>query len=231
MFALSVHGPAGLAFAAPVYFAVAASLTALSAFRLKRASVTIASGVLMLALAPGTFLLLDRLERIAEQRRVAATQVSDVRDELILSARGRPLGVRISYSVSVPATGYFGITPSLYSRDPAAGRLQLAAMKWTIDGHPEPRPFQAERSHAIVVELYPTLLFIKPQGERCLSPIAVPALPESPTPKPLRLEISETPYGAPWRGGREESTHGAYDIGEMYRGVLAEGLQPCKIGP
>jgi hypothetical protein len=80
-----------------------------------------------------------------------------------------------------------------------------------------------------VVELYPPILFIKPRGERCLSPVLPPSLPEPSAPKPLRLDISETPYGAPWRGGREESTRAAYDLAEMYRGVLAEGLEPCKV--
>jgi hypothetical protein len=229
LLAISVHGPSGLPLAAGLYLALAAGATAWTAHRLRSRPLVIAMGAGTLALAPGVFFLLNWVEDRTYKNRIAETQVSDVGDEPILSASGRPIGVRISFAVSVPGTGYFGITPSLSSREPATERLRLDAMRWTIDGRPEPRPFEAGRRHAVVVELYPPILFIKPRGERCLSPVLPPSLPEPSAPKPLRLDISETPYGAPWRGGREESTRAAYDLAEMYRGVLAERLEPCKV--
>jgi hypothetical protein len=231
LFALSVHGPSGLLLAAPLYLAGAAALTVLSAFRVRSFLLTLASGAVALALAPGIFWLLGKMENIAYASRLAGTQVADVRDESIISKRsGRPIGVRISFTVSVPDTGYFGISPQLYSGNPATGHLQLAAMQSTLDGTAESKPFEKGRSHTVVAELYPTPLFIKPQGERCLSQVPIPKLPEGNAPAPLRLDIPETPYGAPWRGGREEWTQGAYDLVAMYRAVLAEELKPCKVG-
>jgi len=230
LLALSVHGPSGLPLASGLYLALAAGATAWTAHRLRSMPLIVAMGAGMLALAPGVFFLLNWVEDRAYKNRIAETQVSDVRDEAILSASGRPIGVRVSFAVSVPGTGYFGITPSLSSREPATERLRLDAMRWTLDGRAEPQPFEAGRRHALAVELYPPILFIKPGGERCLSPVPLPSLPEPSVPEALRIEISDTRYGAPWRGGREESTRAAYDLAEMYRGVLAEGLEACKAG-
>ena len=55
----------------------------------------------------------------------------------------------------------------------------------------------------------------------------VPPLPGDTSRTPLRLTISETTYGNVYRGGREELTRGRYDLAELYRGVLAEGLTRC----
>jgi hypothetical protein len=230
MLALSVHAPSGLASAAPVYLAVAATLTAFAAYRVKSTPLTLGVGLLMLALAPGIYLALDLLENIVYERRLAATAVSDVRDEPILSAAGRPIGVRLSFAVVLPNAGYFGISPSLDSPGAATERLRLDPMKRTIDGRLESVRFEPGRRHELVIELYPPILFIKPQGERCLTSVAAPTLPEPSVAKPLRIMIYETSYGLPWRGGREESTRGAYDLAAMYRGVLAEGLKPCTVG-
>jgi len=229
LLALSVHGPSGLAVAAFVYFALAAGITVFSALRSKSIALTIVSGALMLGLAPATFLLLERIESIAYERRIAGTRVSDVRDEPILSAGGRPIGVRLSFAVVVPSAGYFGISPSLDAPGAATERLSLVPMRRTMDGRPESGRFEPGRRHELVIELYPPILFIRPQGERCLAPTQVPPLSEPSAARPLRVMIYETSYGLPWRGGREESTHGAYDLAAMYRGVLAEGLQPCKV--
>lgn len=229
MLALSVHGPSGLAAAALVYFAAAAGLTWWIGRRVDGVGALLGAGVLMLAAAPGVFSLLGQLERIAYERRVAATRVGEVRDQAIVSANGQPIGVRLTYTVSVPKRGYFGILPALYAREPRSERLSLNAVRWTIDGSNEPRPFEPGQVHAMVVELYPAILFIA-RGERCISPLPVPPLPDTIAPSPLRVVISETTYGNTYNGGREQLTRGAYDLAALYRGVLGEGLKPCKVG-
>jgi hypothetical protein len=229
--ALSVHGPSGMAVVAPVYLAAAVCLTWWSARRGGSVLSLVGPGVLTLAAAPGILLTLDYLEGRAYQRRIAGTRVTDVRDEAILSAAGRPIGVRVAYTVTVPVRGYFAIVPSLSTRDSRHERLTIHAQQRTIDGRRDPVMFEPGKAHAMVVELYPAILVIA-RGERCrsLTPAVRLSDSDSAAPAPLRLAISETTYGNPYHGGQERLTRGTYDLGELYRGVLAEELSPCRIG-
>ena len=230
MFALSVHAPAGLGVAAPLYFAAAAALTWWTAR--KSGWLLIVAGVATLAAPPAIYGLLDLAERSARDRRIAATQVSDVSDEPIL-ADGKPIGVRLAFSVVVPERGHFGITPWLYPRREGLRHLQLVPVKWRFDGRPAALdfgPFEAGRKHRLEFDLYPPLIAFAQNGTRCRAPSAAPQLPDS-APGPLLVDISETSYGALWRGGREEPTRATYDVAAMYRAVLAEGLPACRVGP
>ena len=226
MLAGSVHGASALSLAAPVYFVGAAGVTWWVARRHAKMLFLLGTGGLMIAAVPGIILLFDRIDQFQYDRRIAATRVTDVRDEPILSATGRPIGVRVSYKVSVPSRGYFAITPSLYGVGPRNERLSLGAARWMIDGSAEPKQFEPGRENDMVVELYPTILFFR-RDERCLSTNQIPPLPEGSAPAPLRIAISESSYGNTYHGGHEESTHGSYDVADLYRGVLAEGLSPC----
>jgi hypothetical protein len=220
---ISVHGPAGLGIAAVVYMVFALGLTSWVATRYRTIPALAGIGLLSVAAVPAIVAGLDRIERIRYDRRIAATRVSDVRDEPILSSTtGRPIGVRVSYSVSVPERGYFGITPWLSSRDPKAERLLLAPSYRRIDE----RPFEAGRTRAMVFELYPRILVFT-KDDRCLERTWLTPLPESTAARPLAITISETRYGETYHGGREEFTTGSYDLAELYRGVIAEGLNPC----
>jgi hypothetical protein len=229
LFLASIHGPAGLTVGAPLYLGVAAALTWWAGR--KSWTLLIVTGTAMLAAAPGLHFVLDKAERIAYDQRLAATQVSEVADEPILSA-GKPIGVRLSFSVVVPKRGYFSIVPWLYPRNERLRHLQLVSVpsKWRFDARqgPELGPFEAGRKHRLEFELYPPFLAFSAQGERCLAPASVPPPPETAA-GPLLVDISETSYGAPWRGGREEPTRTDYDVAAMYRAVLAEGLPACKV--
>ena len=225
--ALSIHGPTGLIAAAPIYFVGAVCVTWVVARRGSRAIALVGTGLVTLAAAPGLVALMAGLESLAYDRRIAATRVSEVRDEAILSARtGRPIGVRLTYVVAVPKRGYFGILPSIYSSGPRTERLSLHTARWTIDGRTGATPFEPGKSHAMDVELYPGP-FVLARGERCLSSLAIPPLPTDVVATPLRVMISESTYGDVFRGDRERVTEGAYDLAELYRAVLAEGLRPC----
>jgi hypothetical protein len=224
---ISVHGPAGLGIAAIVYLVVALGLTSWVSARHRTIRALLGVGFMSAIAAPAIVASLVRVEEFRNDRRVAATRVTNVRDEPILSAStGKPIGVRVSYNVAVPSRGYFAITPSLYGNDPKTERLLLGAARWTIDGSRDPKPFEPGKTHAMVVELYPPSLFFK-GDERCFATSWLTPLPESTTAHPLRIFISESPYGATYRGGREELTTNSYDLAELYRGVIAEGLKPC----
>ena len=227
MIVISVHGPAGLATAAGVYFVIAAALTWWAGRRIVSARLQSVVGVALLAAAPAIVAGLAQAEDVAYKRRVAATRVEGVRDEPILSSTGRPMGVRVSYHVTVPKRGYFAILPSLYPRDPRNSRGSVNATLWTIDGHRDPRPFEPGKTHAMVVELYPSVLAFTRDG-RCLAETPGLPMPDEMPPSPLRLMISETGYGNVYSGGQERLTRGSYDFGELYRAVLAEGLKPCR---
>jgi len=223
----SVHGANGLATAAMIYLVVALALTSWVAARHRTIPAVLGVGLLSVAAVPTIIAVLERVEQIRSDRRVAATRIANVRDEPILSAlTGKPIGVRVSYEVTVPARGYFAITPSLYSRDPKTERLSLGSARWTIDGSRDPKPFEANKAHSMVVELYPPTLFFK-RDDRCFASSWITELPESTVARPLRIAISESMYGETWRGGREETTTGSYDLAELYRGVIAEKLAPC----
>jgi hypothetical protein len=227
MLVVSVHGPSGLGIAACVYFVLTVVLTWLAARQLASTLAFVGIGCAMLAAVPGIVALLAKVEDIAYKRRIAATRVGDVHDEIILSASGHPIGVRLAYTVTVPKRGYFGIVPTLYGRDARSERLNLNAARWTIDGSSNETPFEPGKTHAMVVELYPPILFFFRRDERCVATTLVPPLPDSVARAPLRVMISETTYGNVYNGGTEQLTRGAYDLGELYRGVLAEGLKPC----
>src|SRR5262245_11927366 len=225
MLAVSVHGPSGLAIAAGIYLVVAVLFTWLAARQVANTLAFVGVSCALLAAVPAIFAVLAKVDDIAYRRRIAGTHVGDVRDEVILSAKGQPIGVRLSYTVTVPSRGYFGIVPTLYGRDARSERLVLNAARWTIDGRSDPTPFEPRKTHVMVVELYPSILSFN-RGERCLS-ATIPPLPDSIARSPLRVVISETTYGRWYDGDPEQLTRGAYDLGELYRGVLAEGLKPC----
>jgi hypothetical protein len=227
MAAMSVHGPDALPIAAGAYFVIAAGLTWWAGRRMASALRFAGVGLALLAAAPAVVAVVIKAEEVAYQRRIAATRVDDVRDEPILGVSGRPIGVRVSYRVTAPKRGYFWILPSLYSQAKQGNRGIMSTGRWTIDGSSEPRPFERGRTHVMVVELYPSLLFFGREG-RCLSvPVGLP-VPDVMPAAPLRLAISETTFGDSYRDGTEQVTRGAYDIGKLYQGVLAEGLQNCR---
>ena len=53
-------------------------------------------GVVIVAAAAAIYVALEQLERRRYEARVAATRVSELHDEPILSEAGRPIGVRLS---------------------------------------------------------------------------------------------------------------------------------------
>ncbi|MGH8668334.1 MAG: hypothetical protein ACREUH_03800 [Burkholderiales bacterium] len=213
---LSVHGPAGTALAAAVYFPIALGLTAWAAAR-RSWPFLLSAGVLLVAAAPGLYLALDQRDQHLYRQRVAATLVSELRDEPIVSDAGRPIGVRLWFTVSVPQSGSYAISPALYG----AEGLYLNAMRRSLDARAEAWEYEAGRPHRQSAELYPPILVLSAKGVRCLSPYH-PPLPQRAAPVPLRIVIYETPFA-----GRTART---YSLPDLYRNVMAERLPPCKAG-
>ena len=223
LFLLSIHGPSALLYAAPAYLVIAAALT-WWASRKSWIALGVA-GVALLGAAPLTFVAFEKAERIAYQRRIADTQISEVRDEPILIA-GLPIGVRVAYRVVTPTRGYFGIFASIDGEG-----FSLSPRRWSFDGSTgiEFGPFEPRRQHAVVVDLYPETYHAEEGNKPCFRRVVRP-LPRAGEPAQLRIEIYESPYGSVERGGRPERTAQAYDLGSLLRNVGA-ALPPCKVQP
>lgn len=228
LFLLSVHGPSALLYAAPVYLVVAAALT-WWASRKSWLALAVA-GFALLGAAPLTFQALEQIERLADRQRIAGTQIGDVRDEPILLA-GLPIGVRVSYRVVAPKRGYFAIFPSIQGVGRGEG-FGLSPRRWSFDGRTgiEFGPFEPGRRHDVVVDLYPETYHSEERDTPCFRRVVRP-LPPPGEPAPLRIEISDSPFGSAERGGREERTRGAYDMASLLGNVATAGVPPCKVQP
>ena len=228
LFLSSIHGPSALLYAAPVYLVVAAALTWWAGR--KSWLLLVVAGFAFLGAAPLTFYALERIERIAEQQRIASTQISDVRDEPILLA-GRPVGIRVAYRVVTPKRGYFGVFPSIQGVGRAEG-FGLSPRRWSFDGSAgiEFGPFEPGKRHDVVVDLYPETYQTEEGNTPCFRRVVRP-LPPPGEPVPLRIEITDSPYGSVERSGREEHTRGAYDMASLLSNVAAAGVPPCKVQP
>jgi hypothetical protein len=214
MVALGVHGSSWLPLSAGIYLAAVVALVAWAAVR-HSWRFLLTAGVVMLAVPPAVVLLLDGLERSRYEARLAGTRVSELRDEPIVSGAGRPIGVRLSFAVSVPQSGSFAISPSLYG----AEGLYMNATQRLLDGRADAWEYQAGRTHRQSAELYPPILMRAPDGTRCLSRF-LPTLPAGREAAPLRVVIHDTPF--------EGRTGHAYNLAQLYRNVIAERLEPCK---
>ncbi len=175
------------------------------------------AGVVIAAAAAATYVVREQLEHRRYEARVAATRVSELHDEPILSAAGRPIGVRLSFAVSLPESGRFPVAPELHGAD----GLYLGVLQHSLDGRADVRDYEAGRTHRLSADLHPPILMRARDGTRCLSPYH-PTLPAAAGPVPLRIVIYETPYA-----GR---TGHAYNLPQLYRNLLAEDLPTCKAG-
>lgn len=121
---LSIHGPDLMPVAVLAYFIVAATVLWLTYFFFKRRSYKYKDWLFLLtALAVGGALvlassisrgLLFEVDNYYYRKRAANTKVSDMKDEVLLSPSGNPIGIRLSYSVDLPDSGYFGFRPMVW---------------------------------------------------------------------------------------------------------------------
>jgi hypothetical protein len=56
------------------------------------------------------------LAMLWNQRAAGRVEIRSVRDELLLSDRGNPIGIRLIFDAVVPRTGHYSISPSVLSR-------------------------------------------------------------------------------------------------------------------
>ena len=144
---------------------------------IRRMTLVFTSYALGIVLTNEVLLPATPLKALLAQRAAEAVEVRSVRDELLLSARGNPIGIRITFDAVVPRTGEYFISASALSR-------VADEMLWPLNfGHsnpsvvdPPPSPgespydvFQKGTVYTFTADLMPDFLsFREREKEPCL---------------------------------------------------------------
>ncbi len=175
-----------------------------------------------------------------ENRETTATlrsiQVSNVTDDPFLNSQGKPLGIRMRYSVRFPRDGLYPAAPVLTSTD---GRQSMRIIHAEIT--PRPQATQSDSlntgtyakytgnvTYSFVVDLVPGFIIVSPDKTKsCLSFANVDqknAVMTSDGTTLFHVHIDGTDYGG-YLGGAEEVTKNAYNIKEFYQNALENGAR------
>jgi len=117
----------------------------------------------------------------SRQAAVDATTVQEIADEAILSERGQPVGIRLTYRVRFPEAGVYSVGPSIAVpiRDETGtipGALHLGFVAEPLSrpepartGEPGERYFPENVDYRFTVDLVPSFLRVDVRrGERCI---------------------------------------------------------------
>jgi hypothetical protein len=178
------------------------------------------------------------------QRAVEAVEIRNTRDELVLSARGNPIGIRFSFEAIFPRNGDYAIGGTLQSVDERPYALQfnhsfgVRGMGSTAFIEIDPAPsddhyFRQGVVYTVRQVLLPNFLSYDDRaGEPCLTEMYVEKDFVSALSKSRNLK-----YRAQIRVGSEQAdrevtaaeyvTSRAYDLGAMYRTIETEGNRRC----
>ena len=218
----------------------------LKRMNIRRMTLVFASYALGIVLINEVLLPATPLKALLGQRAAEAVDVRSVRDELLLSARGNPIGIRITFDAVVPRTGEYFISASALSR-------VADEMLWPLNfGHsnpsiidPTPSPgespfdvFQKGTVYTFTVDLMPDFLsFREPETAPCLVNVTTSYIPEA-----AFLTALSKSRNMKYRGeihvGGPQSTRSAvvheyvtsrdYDVEAMYRTIAIEGNRRCE---
>jgi hypothetical protein len=201
----------------------------------------LAAAILFLneALLPATPLAAWRTQRAIE-----AVEVRNIRDELVLSARGNPIGIRLTFEAIFPRNGDYVIAGAWQSVDERPYALQfnhsfgVRGMGSTAATEIDPEPsddyyFRQGVVYTFRKVLLPNFLSYDDRaGEPCLNEMYLerdflPALSKSRNVK-YRTQIrvsTEQAYRAVTAA--DYMTSRAYDMEAMYRTIQTEGNRRC----
>jgi len=175
-------------------------------------------------------------ETIATLRRI---EVSDVTDEPLLTSQGKPLGIRMRYSVRFPRAGLYPPAPLLAATDE---RFQAHSMR-VIGAEITPRPdeIQSDPSstgtyarykgnviYSFVVDLVPGFVIVSPNKTKsCLSFLDANeqnAVTTNNVTTRFRVHIDGTDYGG-YFGGASQFTKNVYSVSDFYQDAVANGAK------
>ncbi len=235
----TVHGPQAFPYAVLVFLVMAESALWCWFFFLRRrayrhTTYMLISGALGLGVAmtaasnAAWYPLVDR-EFARQERLAAATKVSGMRDEVLLSPQRNPIGVRLKYSVRFPSGDYFRQSASLqadsrlavgiWADGRRASEVIEPSMATAANGV---RRYEKGRTYDFTTEFLPNFLTWNPQKTRlCIVDFppeyaaAFRTLMANASPLHYTITISGTGYRA--------QTEHAYDLRSFYQSAEKEG--------
>lgn len=179
------------------------------------------------------------------QRAATNVEIRNVRDEVLLSARGNPIGIRIIFDAVVPRTGHYSISPSVLSR---VADEQLAPLNF---GHSRPSVISPARSgseevydglakgivYTFTTDMMPDFLnYDDNEKTPCLVNVTTKYIPESAflsaLAKSRTIKYRGEVHVSTPAGGRSAAVHHfettrGYDVEAMYRTIEIEGGRRC----
>ena len=179
------------------------------------------------------------------QRALEGVEARSVRDELLLSARGNPIGIRITFQAVVPRTGNYSISASSLSRvaDELLWPLDFGnSTRSVVDPAPSPGEdiydaFQKGVVYTFTTDLMPAFLsFHEQEKEPCLVNVTtkyiseadfLAALSKSRKMKYRGAIYATNAYSTVSTVVHEYVTSGDYDVEAMYRTIAIEGNRRC----
>ena len=199
-------------------------------------------GVVLPAAYHGAFLVPGLVERFWHERQLAAARIEEITDNLLMSERGHPIGVRLAYRVNFPrGLNALGQEPpadspslSLYiphekstlmhfaTRDTtllpvARGGFPVGTTTVTVDAVPAFMPMSFQLPKAFPKSDPRNLCFRWKDAEDRRRQLAA-------APQKLLMEIG--PYGRYVQRGARGTGHD-YRLADFYEGARAEGATEC----
>lgn len=240
---MSIHGPSVLRVLAPLY--LVSSLVALwwSRARLQRKVVflLVASGLAAAAgLVAAGATAYDDWKYDRHRALVARIEVWDLEDDVFLTEKGNPIGIRIQFAIRFPAPGVYSTEPFLTSAEPPRIAMQsISARERDAPGERGfrvPESFEAGRAYRLSYDVVPSFIgytsfqeLYEGKATFCLrepDPVAAPV--EYEFLKSMRergamtllLSLGEAPVGS-------RPLTKKYSFETFYQACLKEGLPKC----
>ena len=179
------------------------------------------------------------------QRHIAAIHVHNIRDEVFLSARGNPIGIRLTFDVRFPETVVANVSASVYGETDgqAPSQLQFAG---GYEGSIEPSPasdgegyniFRKETVYRFTQTALPNFLGYDERTQvPCLMPVRTTVsdgqfldmLSSIPSRKYATYILASSHFSPVSHPLHKYVTSRAYDFNSMYETIVREGNRRCS---
>jgi hypothetical protein len=180
------------------------------------------------------------------QKRAAATKVFNMRDEILLSQQGAPIGIRLNYSLLFPDSNYYWQSPLLFPQNDIGYTVGWNIVRETIEpamqvvtagadlvaietAHLAPvvRRYEQGKVYNLTVDLVPDFLALSADRNRlCIvrPPTQFAAALEQLLTRENNSFYKVTVSGTTYSG----LTQKAYSLQSFYNGAIREGASECK---
>jgi hypothetical protein len=178
----------------------------------------------------------EERETIATLRRI---EVFDVTDEPLLASQGKPLGIRMRYSVRFPRAGLYPPAPLLAATDESFQAHSMRIIRAEITPRPDEihsdpsntstyARYKGDVTYSFVVDLVPGFVIVSPNKTKsCLSFLDANeqhAVTKNNVTTHFRVHIDGTDYGG-YFGGASQFTNNVYSLTDFYQAAVANGAK------